>query len=177
MNSTRPADTDTIASGTARSWDEWLEFLTGIGAEKLSHTEIARKVKATGDANGWWSQAITVAFEQHIGRRDPGQRADGSYEVSVTRSLPGERDDIYTQVCGLLDAMPDFDGIAGESRTSVTPKRSYWRASLEDGTAIVLSVEDKGDGKVLVALAHQKLADADEIARWRAFWKDVLAKL
>jgi hypothetical protein len=179
MADTNPINTDAIAGGTARSWDEWLKFLTSIGAEKLSHTEIARLVNETGDANGWWSQSITVAFEQHIGRRDPGQRADGSFEVSATRTMPGERSEVYDRLCALLDGRENFDGVAidGEARTSVTPKRSYWRAALEDGTAIVVSVEDKGADKVLIALMHQKLGGAGDIPRWRTFWKDQLAKL
>ena len=145
----------------------------------MPHPEIAERIRKTGDASGWWAQSITVAFEQHIGRRDPGQRSDGSFEVSVTRTMRGERETVYRLACALFDTRNSFDGVAidGAARTSVTPKRSYWRAGLADGTAVTVAVEDKGGGKALVALMHQKLGRADDIARWRGFWKEVLGRI
>ena len=177
MGATKPAGTDAIADGTARSWEEWLSFLQQIGASRMPHPEIARRIKETGDANGWWAQAITVAFEQHIGRRKPGQRSDGSYEISATRTVNGEVADTFASLCKRLDATAAFDGVAraGSPRTSVTPKRSYWRCDLADGTGVAFALEQKSGAKVLVAATHRKLASDTEAARWRAFWKDYLA--
>lgn len=179
MSATKPAGTDAIADGTARSWDEWLSFLERIGAGKMPHPEIARRIKETGDANGWWAQAITVAFEQHIGRRKPGQRSDGSYEVSATRTVDGEVAGIFASLCKRLDTTAAFDGVAraGTPRTSVTPKRSYWRCDLEDGTGVECALEQKAPGKVLVAVTHKKLASEDDAARRRGFWKQHLPAL
>lgn len=179
MTATKPIGTDAIANGTARSWDEWLDFLTGIGAETMPHAEIARRVKETGDASGWWAQAIAVAFEQHVRRRDPGQRADGSFEVSVTRTLDGEREDRFTELVARLGGVTAFDGVAlaGPPRTSITPRRSYWRCDLEDGTGVAFALEEKAPGKVLVAVTHRKLTGEDDAGRRRAFWKAELTRI
>jgi hypothetical protein len=60
---TKPINTAAIEKGTARSWPDWLAFLGAIGADKLTHKEIAEHVAATGDASDWWAQSIAVAYE------------------------------------------------------------------------------------------------------------------
>lgn len=78
----QPVNADAITKGTAQSWKEWLAFLEAINAHSMPHDEIARRVRETGDASGWWAQTIAVAYEQHIGRRVPGQASDGTFQVS-----------------------------------------------------------------------------------------------
>lgn len=179
MGDTKPVGTDTIAGGTARSWDEWLAFLTEIGAETMPHPEIARRVQETGDANAWWAQTITVAYEQHIGRRKPGQRADGNFEISATRTIDGEREVVFDKLLARLEGVSSLGGIplAAPARTSITPKRSYWRCDLEDGTAVAIALEQKTPDKVLIAATHRKLGSEEDAARRRAFWKAELEKL
>ena len=77
-----------VERATGRPWDEWLRFMDSIGAQELDHQQIALKVYAELDGTverlGWWTQAVTVAYEQHIGRRVPGQRPDGTFHTSVS---------------------------------------------------------------------------------------------
>src|SRR5690606_38785401 len=87
MAATRPVPTAPFSEKTGRDWAGWLAFLDEIGARDMPHGEIAARVLATGDASAWWAQSITVAFEQHIGRRRPGQRSAGTYEVSANRTV------------------------------------------------------------------------------------------
>ena len=179
MADTKPVDTDAISKGTARSWNDWLGWLSGIGAHELSHAEIARRVVATGDASSWWAQSIAVAWEQHIGRRKPGQRPCGTFEVSVTRTLAGEVSALLESIAARFDATSGFDGVAreGAACTSVTPKRSYWRCRLADGSGVQVSLEPRGAGRVLVAVTHGRIADQHAGPRWRAFWKEELGRL
>jgi len=89
---TRPSSTAGIEKGTGRPWEDWLAFLEKIGAAGLSHKEIAERIAATGDASGWWAQSITVAYEQHIGRRVAGQDNDGAFQVATARTFLGNMD-------------------------------------------------------------------------------------
>ncbi|MBU5900220.1 hypothetical protein JVW24_24175, partial [Vibrio cholerae O1] len=75
-----------------------------------------------------WVQGAVVAYEQEIGRRVPGQRADGTFDVAVSRTVTGERGDVIDRVASLVDG--ELGGVAldGDPRVSTTPKRSYWRA-------------------------------------------------
>jgi len=179
---TKPSNVASIEDATKLTWDEWLEFLDSVHAEELNHTEIAEKVreKLEGriESAGWWSQGVTVAYEQHIGRREPGQRSDGSYETSVTRTLDGTKDDIFALCLKHFEGVKTWNGKAvSNERTSITPVRSYWRCDLEGGSKVALSVEQKTPNKTMVAIAHTKLESAESKNDWQTFWKDVLDKL
>jgi hypothetical protein len=79
-----------VERATNRSWDAWLQFMDAIDARNLDHQQIALKVYEELDGTieplGWWTQAVTVAYEQYIGRRIPGQRPDGTFQTTVSRS-------------------------------------------------------------------------------------------
>ncbi|MGE3364369.1 MAG: hypothetical protein AB7I34_13055 [Rhizobiaceae bacterium] len=176
---TRKQDTGGFLRASGRSWEDWISFLDGIGAAELTHTEIARSIHGTGLANGWWSQGIAVAYEQHIGRRKPGQRSTGDFEASVTKTLVMTREQAYAAWLRLVEGGKTFGGVApaGEPTTSLTPKRSYWRISLADSSRVVVAVEAKGVDKAMVALQHTKLASEDRIVHWRKVWKAEFEKL
>ena len=99
-------------AATGRTWEGWVAFLDGLDARKLSHTEIARRIFDTGLASGWWSQSITVAYEQHIGRRVPGQDCDGAFAVSATKTCAGTLDDVLARWVDFLKDREELGGIA-----------------------------------------------------------------
>lgn len=175
----KPASVEGFAKNTGRDWAGWLEFLASIGAKDLPHKEIAARIAATGEASGWWAQSITVAYEQHIGRRAPGQRGDGAFEVAVSKTLAGNMDAALAAWQKLAGRRAEFDGVAvaGAPETSATEKWRYWRCSLEDGTKLNVTVTDKAPGKAGLTVTHEKLASAEDKEHWRAFWKTELSAL
>lgn len=176
---TRPANTAAFAASTGKSWPEWLAFLESIGARDLAHKEIARRIVETGAASSWWAQGIAVAYEQHIGRRRPGQRGDGSFEVSVTRTVSAGLDEALALWRRLVEAQDAFDGVAPASppTSSESGRWRYWRCSLADGSRIVTTLGEKGEGRSTIAVTQEKLAAAADKDRWRAYWKARLAAL
>jgi hypothetical protein len=176
---TKPVSTTAFAEKTRRDWAGWLAFLDGIGARDLTHTEIAERIASTGDASPWWAQSIAVAYEQHIGRRKPGQRNSGEYEVSANRTVQGNRATVFARAAAHLDAARSLGGVAvgADARASETPKRSYWRATLTDGSTVQLAAEPKSDDRTMLNITHMKLESEDDGARWRAFWKEELGRM
>lgn len=176
---TKPAGTENFATSTGRSWAQWLAFLDEQGAEGLSHADIAKLIDATGDASGWWAQSITVAYEQHIGRRAPGQRSDGTFEVSVSRTLQGSMDAVMARWDGHVSDTRSHDGVEveGEPERTETPKWRYWRCVLADGSKVSATASARSETTAGLAVTHGKLADTDDKERWRKYWKGVLASL
>ncbi|MFN4024664.1 MAG: hypothetical protein ACK4MQ_07520 [Hyphomonas sp.] len=175
----KPASVEGFAKNTGRDWNGWLEFLGAIGAKDLSHKEIAARIAATGEASGWWAQQITVAYEQHIGRRAPGQRSDGAFEVAVSKTLAGSMDEALAAWQKLAGGRTEFGGvaIAAAPETSATEKWRYWRCGLADGTKLTVTITGKAPGKAGLTVTHDKLASAEDKERWRAFWKAELSAL
>jgi hypothetical protein len=48
--------------------------------------KVYRELEGTIEQLGWWTQAVTMAYEQYIGRPVPGQRPDGTFQKSVSKS-------------------------------------------------------------------------------------------
>ena len=174
-----------VERATNRTWDEWLRFLEGIGAEDLDHGQIALRVyEELGDGfaqRGWWTQAVTVAYEQHVGRRIPGQRSDGTFQCSVSRatSLP------MTELMDRWRAFADGDAAVqevlagGELKVSGTDRRITWRTRAVDGSSIVVTSEPKRNGTaslVATQIGVPTLEANDEAReRWTAVVERFLA--
>lgn len=175
----RAMSTETIAEGTGRSWEDWLVWLDGIGARDLPHKDLAQRVKSEGGTTGWWAQYVTVAYEQHIGRRVPGQDHEGSFQVSVTRTVFGSMNQAIAAWTELVRDFHSFDGvdIASKPRASATDKWRHWRVALVDGGRLIVSAGEKAPGKTALTVTHEKLANGEAVERWRLFWKDMLKRL
>lgn len=179
---TKPINTEGIEKATGKPWSQWLETLDNLGAKELTHKEIARKLydllDGTIDNHGWWAQGITVAYEQHIGRRAPGQRSDGTFEVSVSKTVLGTMDEAFSSWKKLAD-MNEYNGvtISGAPTMSETLKWRNWRVNLEDGTKVVVGINQKDSERAMIGLAHQKLDSSKSVEKWRSFWKEFFENL
>lgn len=165
--------TDAIAKATGISWPDWLGWLNSIQAEQLSHKEIAEKIHQRGDTSGWWAQTVTVAYEQHIGRRVPGQDCDGHFQVAVSKTLPGTLDDAlarWVKHLAGVDTLSDIPISRGPD-TSETEKWRYWRCGLADGSRVTVHIRQKTPDKAALGIQHEKLESPEQVEHWREFWK------
>ena len=175
---TRAIDVASVERGTGRAWRDWLAFLAKIGARDLPHKEIARRVREEC-GSGWWAQSIAVAYEQHIGRRAPGQQCDGGFQVSVNRTFPGSMDTVLARWQAVMEDRKQLAGIAitRGPEVSRTDKWRYWRCGLADGSRVSVGIGDRQGGKAVVGVGHERLDSPQAVERWRAFWKEEMAGL
>lgn len=179
---TKAMNVAAIEKALGEPWAATRARLEAAGGTSASHQELADALSPQFDGvvekHGWWVQGAVVAYEQEIGRRVPGQRADGTFDVAVSRTVGGDRDDVITRFAFLIDngslgGVP----IKGEPRTSRTDKRSFWRANLEGGIKVEAAAEAKSEGKTLFVLTTSKLPSPEALEEWRAFGKDFLMQL
>lgn len=163
-----------IAANTGHTWDEWVVLLDGDGAIGMAHRDIARLVSEKYGVRPWWTQAVTVGYERIKGLRARGQRRDGSYEASKSRTFA-------VPVTALFDAWADDATrrrwLAAKDvkvRTAARPRSM--RLSWHDGTVIALWFTARGR-KSTVAVQHTKLRDRATADHWKAYWSDQLDKL
>jgi hypothetical protein len=175
---TKPMNTAAIEKGTGKPWDEWVKFLDSINASELTHKEIATRVHEHGSPD-WWAQTITVAYEQHIGRRVPGQDDKGEFSVSVSKTLDGTMDDALNAWTRLVKNQHEFDSIpiTKPGEISKTNKWRYWRATLGDGTHVLVTTYEKSPDKSNLTVTHEKLESAESVEHLRAYWKEFLTRL
>ena len=169
-----PASEEAVTGATGRGWQEWLAVLDEWGAAGRSHTEIARWLMDERGVPGWWAQNVTVGYERARGRA-PGQGRDGwTVSASRTVAVPVER---------LFAAFEDeavrerwLPGAQMRRRTATAARSA--RYDWEDGeTRVVVGFERVGDAKARVAVAHEKLPDADTAGEMKAWWRERLTFL
>jgi hypothetical protein len=172
----RPYSEEVVGRNTGRTWDEWFALLDAWGAVARPHPEIARWLMDEHDLGGWWAQGVTVAYEQARGLRAPGQRRDGSWEVTVTKTVHVPVDRLYAAFADPALRERWLPGAGFEVRTA-QPGRSI-RANWEDGsTRLVIGFTALGEAKSQVAVAHQRIPDAETADRLKALWRQRVALL
>ncbi|MGD8168765.1 hypothetical protein ACEXOS_021240 [Herbiconiux sp. P16] len=180
---TRAANISAIEKATEQPWDEWMTYLASIDAANRSHAEIAREVyerlAATHPNSGWWAQGITVAYEQEIGRREPGQSCDGDFAVGASKTLTASLDEALEAWVALAGERVEFSGVpvTREGQASSSEKWRYWRCGLDDGTLVAVNIYEKAPGKASVGVQHTKLESAVAVEHWRGYWKGLLKEL
>lgn len=175
----KAVNTAAIEKATGMSWPQWVAHLDTAGARELDHGKIAElareKMPHSLENPGWWAQGVAVAFEQEIGRRAPGQKNDGSFEASVTKTVSGSLETVFDALVAFAGEPAEVNGAAVNNvRTSATPVRSYWRANGADGLRIQLVVESRAAEKSMVGATVTKIDTAAKRDQWRDFFRSYL---
>ncbi|MFC4874361.1 hypothetical protein [Negadavirga shengliensis] len=167
---------ESIKKATGKTWSYWFDYLDRINAGQFSHKEIADKLHELDGVTGWWAQTITVEYERKIGRREVGQTCEGDFQASASKTLPGTMDHVFFLWQEFVRDMDRFNHVAYDSvpQLSETQKWRYWRVNLKDGSRVSIIINQKSEGKVLLAVNQEKLTDAKAVEDWKAYWKTQL---
>jgi hypothetical protein len=159
---------------TGRGWKQWVQVLDRVQAKAMKHRDIARHLSEVHAVPDWWSQMVAVGYERIRGLRAIGQRRNGAWEASKSKTYP-------VPIARLFRAFQDprtrkrwLPGVRLEVRTS-TPEKSM-RITWPDGTSLQAYFIAKGE-KSQVALQHTKLASAGDAQSMKRFWAERLAAL
>ena len=101
-----------MREATGKGREEWFALLDGAGATGWKHSDIATWLVREQRVDAWWSQNITVAYEQARGIRRPGQRQDGTYEASVTRTVALEKAEALRALAAVVSGELGIDPLA-----------------------------------------------------------------
>jgi hypothetical protein len=165
---------DAMAAATGHPRAHWFELLDAQGATGWTHRQIATWLVEAHGVDPWWSQGVTVGYEQARGIRVPGQRQDGSFESSSSRTVPLAVAEAYRLVADppVRDRWLDVPvEVTGETVDSSV------RWTLPDGSRTVVRVQPVRPGATRVVVQHGRLADADAVTASKASWSERLAGL
>jgi uncharacterized protein YndB with AHSA1/START domain len=166
-----------VKKATGCDWDTWLKALDYAGCAKKTHKEIAELIyERWPKVGGWWSQMVTVGYEQARGLRATNQSCTGEWQVSSSKT-------VAVPVKALFQAWSDPKERAGwlkdhgfTVRKATAPKsiRITW---VDGKTSVEANFYPKGAVKSYVALQHRKLMDEKHVAKMRAYWSKALDSL
>jgi hypothetical protein len=165
---------EAITKGSGRSWQEWVDLLDAWGGRDKSHTDIARYVVSLG-IDGWWAQGVTVGYERLTGRREVGQRGDGLYSGSASKTLAVDLDVLEAAWVSDDARRQWLDPDILTLRTHSGGKSA--RFDQADGGILAVYFTAKGPGKSSLQVQEEKLPSKEAADAFRASWKTRLAAL
>jgi hypothetical protein len=167
---------EAVLGATGRSYDDWFHLLDEAEMSSRKHGAIAGELTDEHGVDSWWAQTITVGYERARGLRPAHGGRDGLFSVSASKTLdvPVER---------LFQAFTD-EGLrerwlpGGELRERTSQPGKSARFDWGDGqTRVIAGFYPKGDGRSQVAVAHERLGDADAAEEMKQFWRERLTAL
>jgi hypothetical protein len=166
---------EAIKRRSGRGWEEWFALLDEWGAAERPHKEIARWLREERGVDGWGAQSVTVSYERARGRRAVGERPSG-FSVTSQKTVAVSVERLYE---AFVDEslrkrwLPEGDL---RERTATRPRSARFDWG-DGGTRVIVGFTSRGEEKSTVALEHERLADAEQAERMRAFWRERLTAL
>ena len=166
---------DAVVRATGRAWDDWLKVLDRAGAKAMPHKEIALMLSRKFEVPNWWSQMVTVGYEQARGLRAVNQKADGfSAKASKTIGIAlGRLFDAWNDPKVRSRWLPDAP-VEVRRSTDGKSMRMIWTVG---DSSVDVNFLSKGADKSQVAVEHARLKNATAVARQKKFWSAALERL
>lgn len=163
---------DVIERATGFRREHWFDLLDNEGAASWLHPEIAAWLASHEAITSWWAQHVAVAYEQARGIRRPGQRQDGSFEVSVSRTVALDE---TIALNDLADVVTDALGIEPLSR-NLAAKYPTARFKLGEREFVLASVSPKATG-VTIGLTWGGLPDGERLGELKKRMREWLGRV
>jgi uncharacterized protein YndB with AHSA1/START domain len=163
-----------VEKATGKSWQQWFAVLDKANATRLTHKEIAAILREKHNLSMWWSQMITVGYEQERGMRKVHQQPEG-FEISKSKTLN-------------LSALKAFkawndkrarDKWLGKDITirKATPGKSMRITWSDARTRVDVNFYEKGKNKCQVSVQHTRLSSAAQAEKMKKYWAAALISL
>ncbi len=166
---------EAVKSKTGKNWKEWFAILDKAGAKKMTHQEIATYLYSKQGVGPWWTQMVTVTYEQERGMREKHQRPEG-FQISVSRTIAAPLTKLFRAFANEKQrtAWLGEEGLVVRKSTANKTMRVTWN----DGkTSLEIYFLPKDDNKSQVVVQHSKLPDAKSSARMKTYWANALDRL
>ncbi|MBX3361569.1 MAG: hypothetical protein KF912_05235 [Phycisphaeraceae bacterium] len=174
---------EAVLRKTGHGWEHWMAVLDAFDVKRHGHKAAAEHLHAEHGVDEWWSQMVTVGYEQKRGLRQLRQKADG-FSASASRT-------IGAGISRVLDAFEDKaqaarwlpEGVVVHKVTRPPMKdgrptkpgsaRMTWSDRTKTLSAWISEKSAKdGAVKTVVQVQHDKLPDAQTCDQMRAMWSE-----
>lgn len=175
---------------TGHGFDHWFAVLDRFDAVNKGHTAAARHLYEVHGVDGWYAQGITVAYERARGVRAVNQRCDGAFEVSVSKTVPGDAASvirILTNARQRARLKASDAALVPALAAALDSPKSKGFVVRPDGlgryrykwgdTTVQFYLQPKPGHKVSITVTHMNLASGDMVESRRLLWREFLNSL
>ncbi|MEP7327425.1 MAG: hypothetical protein ABI836_15855 [Gemmatimonadota bacterium] len=164
-----------VKEATGCNWEKWVQALDYAKAYTWPHREIASYVHEKFKTPSWWAQTVTVGYERIKGLREKGQKRDGGYEATKSKTFPAPIGKLY-RAFNDKRIRQGWLPVADLTIRSKT-RDKYMRITMPDQTSVAVGFSTKGAGKSQVAIQHGRFPDQAASERVKQFWGERLGVL
>lgn len=166
---------EAVQAKTGKNWKEWFAILDKAGARKMTHQEIATYLHNKQNVGPWWTQMVTVTYEQQRGVREKHQRPEG-FQISVSRTVNAPLPKLFKSFenAKVRNAWLAEEGLVVRKATTNKSMRVTW---VDGKTSLEINFYPKGDDKSQLVVQHSKLPDAKSSAKMKTYWGKALDRL
>jgi hypothetical protein len=179
-----------IREKTGHGFDHWFAVLDAFGAADKGHTAIAAHLYNEHGVPGWHSQGIAVAYERARGLRQVNQSCAGTFQVSVTKSVPASVAEVVDALTNAERRAAWLEGadpalVEALDAAFIGPKPREVKTKGSDNawvrypwgdSRIEIRITGKPKGASVVA-DNQKLDGPEHVEERRAQWRAALEGL
>ena len=163
-----------VKAKTGKDWKAWFALMDKVGANKLTHKDIAALLHDTYKVPDWWSQMVTVEYERARGLRVKFQQA-GGFTLNASKTLPVPLAKLYGAVSDAKLRARWFP--KGKYEITSTTDLKYFRAKWAGDTRLEINIYAKGDGKAQITIQQSRFADENAMEAMRGEWKKAIERL
>ncbi len=166
---------EAVLRATGKDWAGWLRKLDTIRAEEKSHKEIAAYLHEHAGLSPWWSQQVTVGYEQARGMRVKHQKGT-TFEISRSKTIAVPIGQLYKAWSDASQRERWLPGHPIHIRKA-TPEKSMRITWSDEETGLNVHFYEKAENKSQVVVQHVKIADQESAEKNKSFWSRALGDL
>jgi len=166
---------ETVKKNTGKIWKDWFSLLNKAGAKKMEHKEIAQLLYQKYSLSGWWSQMVTVQYEQDIKGRKKHETTSG-FQISKSVTFITSLTKVFNTINSPLKRIIWLEDPAITITKSTKDKsiRGKW---IDKKTNIEFQFYPKDNSKTQLVVQQSKIKTAKEAEKMKTYWGKQLNNL
>lgn len=166
---------DAVQKSTGKTWKNWFSLLNKAGAKKMEHKDIAQLLYKKYGLSGWWSQMVTVQYEQDIKGSKKHETTSG-FQISKSVTLITPVTKVFNTINSPLKRIVWLEDPAITISKSTKDKsiRGKW---IDKKTNIEFQFYAKENIKTQLVVQQSKIKSAEEAEKMKRYWGKQLNNL
>jgi len=165
-----------VLKATGKGWSHWFALIDKAGGAKKDHKGIVATLYPRHLRDGWWSQMITVGYEQARGLRRKHQ-VTGGFSISGSKTIEAPLTHLFAAWADDAVRRVWLGPYAAFTIRKATPGKSMRITWIDGATNVDANFYSKGPAKSMVQIEHNKLRNVTEARQWKEYWVRTLDKL
>ncbi len=159
---------ESVKKSTGKTWKQWISILSKAGAKKMEHKEIAQLLYKEYSLSVWWSQMLTVQYEQDIKGRKKHETTSG-FQISKSVTLITPVTKVFNTINSPLKRIVWLEDPAITITKSTKDKsiRGKW---IDKKTNIEFQFYSKDNSKTQLVVQQSKIKTTKEAEKMKAYW-------